>query len=173
MLVTNTRKKMEKHRNTILLIFTLLLISFNIMGQNKHPMKIAMVSVFVEDPSKAFQYYTEVLGFEEYMYSPENYIAIVKSPLDSNGVTLLLEPIAPGGNEVTEVAKTYKKRLYELGVPVMTFSSPDILKTFEELKEKGVVFKKDPVKTDYGYEAVLDDAHGNYIQLIQLDSTTF
>lgn len=155
--------------NKLITVITLILISFNTMGQNKHPMKIAMVSVFVEDPSKAFKYYTEVLGFEEYMYSPENYIAIVKSPLDSNGVTLLLEPIAPGGNEVTEVAKTYKKRLYELGVPVMTFSSPDILKTVEELKEKGVVFKKDAVKTDYGYEAVLDDAHGNYIQLIQLD----
>ena len=33
------------------------------MGQNEQPMRIAMVSVFVEDPVKAFEYYTEVLGF--------------------------------------------------------------------------------------------------------------
>jgi len=136
------------------------------MGQNKYPMKIAMVSVFVEDPVKAFQYYTEVLGFEEVMYSPENYIAIVKSPLDTNGTSLLLEPTEPGG---IEVAKKYKQELYSLGLPVISFSSDDILETVNELKKKGVIFKKDPVKTDYGYEAIFDDSNGNYIQLIQLN----
>lgn len=135
------------------------------MGQNEHPMKISMVSVFVEDPVKAFEYYTEVLGFEEVMYSPEHYIAIVKSPLDSNGTTLLLEPTEPGG---LEIAKAYKHKLFSMGIPVITFSSDDILKTTDELKKKGVKFRKDPVKTDYGYEAVFDDSNGNYIQLIQL-----
>jgi predicted enzyme related to lactoylglutathione lyase len=135
------------------------------MGQNEHPMRISMVSVFVEDPVKAFKYYTEVLGFEEVMYSPENYLAIVKSPLDSNGIFLLLEPTEPGG---IEIAKEYKQELYSLGIPVITFSSNDILKTVDELKKKGVNFKKDPVKTDYGYEAIFDDSNGNYIQLIQL-----
>ena len=147
-------------------IITIALISFNAMGQNKHPMKIAMVSVFVEDPVKAFKYYTEVLGFEELMYSPENYIAIVKSPLHSNGTYLLLEPTEPGG---LEVAKTYKKELYSLGIPVISFSSEDIQLTADELKKKGVKFKKDPVKTEFGWEAIFDDSNGNYIQLIQLD----
>jgi predicted enzyme related to lactoylglutathione lyase len=136
------------------------------MGQNKHPMKIAMASVFVEDPVKAFEYYTEVLGFEEVMYSPENYIAIVKSPLDSNGTFLLLEPTEPGG---IEVAKEYKRKLYALGIPVISFSSTNIQETVDELKKKGVKFKKDPAKTDYGYEAIFDDSNGNYIQLIQFN----
>lgn len=136
------------------------------MGQNKHPMKIAIVSVFVEDPVKAFKYYTEVLGFEEVMYSPENYIAIVKSPLEGNGTFLLLEPTEPGG---IEIAKEYKRKLYDLGIPVISFSSNDIQKTAGELKKKGVKFKKDPVKTDYGYEAIFDDSNGNFIQLIQLN----
>ena len=149
-----------------LTLVTLILISFNTMGQNEHPMRISMVSVFVEDPVKAFKYYTEVLGFEEVMYSPENYIAIVKSPLDRDGTILLLEPTEPGG---IEIAKEYKKQLYSMGIPVISFGADDILKTADELKKKGVVFKKDPVKTDYGYEAVFDDANGNYIQLIQLN----
>ena len=136
------------------------------MGQNKHPMKIAMVSVFVEDPAKAFKYYTETLGFEEVMFSPENYLAIVKSPLEGQGTYLLLEPTEPGG---IEIAKEYKQKLYELGVPVISFSSDNIQKTVDELKERGVSFKKDLVKTDYGYEAIFDDANGNYIQLIQLN----
>ncbi len=151
---------------TVLSLLTVLLISINTMGQNKHPMKIAMVSVFVEDPVKAFKHYTEVLGFEEVMYSPENYIAIVKSPLDSDGTILLLEPTEPGG---LEIAKEYKQKLYELGIPVISFSSNDIQLTVEELKQKGVKFKRDLVKTDYGYEAVFDDSNGNYIQLIQLN----
>lgn len=136
------------------------------MEQNKHTMKIAMVSVFVEDPAKAFKYYTEVLGFEEVMYSPEDYLAIVKSTLDPNGTNLLLEPILPGG---IEIAKTYKETLYGMGMPVITFSATDIQKTFDELKTKGVVFKKNPVKTGYGFEAVFDDANGNFIQLIQMN----
>ena len=53
-----------------------------------------------------------------------------------------------------------------MGIPVISFSSDDIQKTADELKEKGVKFKKDPVKTDFGYEAIFDDSNGNYIQLI-------
>jgi catechol 2,3-dioxygenase-like lactoylglutathione lyase family enzyme len=136
------------------------------MGQNKHPMKIAMVSVLVEDPVKAFAYYTEVLGFEEVMYSPENLIAIVKSPLDECGTYILLEPAGPDG---IAIAREFKHSLYEMGIPVISFSASDIEKTAEELKKKGVIFKKDPVKTDFGYEAVFDDDNGNYIQLIQLN----
>jgi catechol 2,3-dioxygenase-like lactoylglutathione lyase family enzyme len=136
------------------------------MAKNKHHMKIAMVSVFVADPDKAFKYYTEVLSFEEVMYSPESHIAIVKSTLEPKGINLLLEPTESGG---IEVAKTYKKTLYGMGMPVITFSTTDIQKTVDELKTKGVVFKKEPVKTGYGFEAVFDDANGNFIQLIQLN----
>lgn len=136
------------------------------MGQNKHPMKIEMVSILVADPVKAFKYYTEVLGFEEVMYSPGNFIAIVKSPLGTNGTSILLEPTGPGG---IDIAKKFKSELYALGIPVITFSAEDIENTVMELKSKGVVFKKEPVKTSYGYEAVFDDDNGNYIQLIQLN----
>ncbi|MFV8225647.1 VOC family protein [Christiangramia aquimixticola] len=130
-------------------------------------MQVAMVSIFVEDPSKAFEYYTQTLGFEEVMYSPENYIAIIKSPLGDGDTTILLEPTQPNG---IQVAIDYKKKLYEMGIPVITFKAADIYKTVEELKEKGVKFKKDPIQTDYGFEAIFDDANGNYIQLIQLNS---
>ncbi|MCF8368149.1 MAG: VOC family protein [Bacteroidales bacterium] len=147
------------------IFIVLLLISFTSMGQNKYPMKIAMVSVLVEDPVKAFKYYTEVLGFEEVMYSPENYIAIVKSPLDSNGVSILLEPTEPGG---LEIAKKFKHELYTLGIPVISFSAVNIQETVGELKGKGVKFKKEVEKTDYGYEVIFDDSNGNYIQLYQL-----
>jgi catechol 2,3-dioxygenase-like lactoylglutathione lyase family enzyme len=150
---------------TLFRILVLLVITMNTMGQNNHPMKIAMVSIFVADPVKAFAYYTEVLGFEEVMYAPEHYIAVVKSPADPDGVSILLEPTEPGG---LEIARKYKKDLYEMGIPVITLSTDDIYKTVNELKEKSVQFKKDPVKTDYGIEAIFDDDNGNFIHLIQM-----
>lgn len=135
------------------------------MTPSKHPMRLSMVSIFVADPAKAFRYYTEVLGFAEVMFVPDAYLAIVKSPQSDSDVSILLEPTEPGG---IEIAGKYKEELYQLGVPVMTFSAEDIHATVEELKGRGVTFRKDPVKTDYGYEAVLDDDNGNYLQLIQL-----
>ena len=56
-----------------------------------------------------------------------------------------------------------------MGIPVISFSAKDIMKTYIELKEKGVNFKKEPVKTDYGYEAIFDDGNGNFIELLQLN----
>ncbi|HUE75800.1 MAG TPA: VOC family protein, partial [Chloroflexota bacterium] len=55
-------------------------------------MKIAMTSVLVDDPIKAFKFYTEVLGFAERLYMPEAQLAIVVSPEEPNGTGLLLEP---------------------------------------------------------------------------------
>ncbi len=150
------------------IIYILIFFGINskLMSQNKHPMKIAMVSVLVKDPAKAFKYYTEVLGFEEVMFSAEDYLAVVKSPLDSEGVNILLEPTEPRG---IEIAKEFKHKIYELGYPIITFSCDDIQKTIDELKEKGVLFKTEVTKMPYGYEAVFDDDNGNYIQLIQMN----
>lgn len=52
-------------------------------------MKIGLTSVFVNDPLKAFAFYTEVLGFGKKMYVPEAYLAIVVSPEDLNGTALI------------------------------------------------------------------------------------
>ena len=150
---------------TFIILITLC-TSLTAMSQNEHPMHIAMVSVMVDDPAKAFKYYTEVLGFEEVMYQPEAYLAIVKSTTAADGPMLLLEPLQPGG---IEIAKKFKEEIYNMGLPYMSFGAADIAKTVEELKAKGVVFKKDLTKTDWGYEAVFDDDNGNYLQLLQMN----
>lgn len=134
-------------------------------SQNKHPMQVKMVSVMVADPAKAHQFYTEVLGFDSYMFDPDNYIAIVKSSLAPNGVTILLEPTEPGG---IEIAKKFKSEIYNMGMPCISFSSPDIEATAKELMEKGVKFTKQPTETAWGKEAIFDDDNGNFIQLIEI-----
>jgi predicted enzyme related to lactoylglutathione lyase len=125
-------------------------------------MKIALVSVFVNDPIEAFKFYTETLGFVEKVYMPEMYLAIVASPEDPDGTQVLLEP---NGNLNT---KTYFDGIYNAGLPVIVFGTKDIQKDYERLKGLGVKFKKEPAKTDLGIEAIFDDTCGNFIQLYQV-----
>jgi len=124
-------------------------------------MKIKLTSVFVNDPNKAFKFYTEVLGFVKKLYIPEAYLAIVVSPEEPNGTGLLLEP---NGNPI---AKTYQEALYKAGLPPIVFGVEDIQKEYERLKKLGVVFRKEPTKTEYGTETVFEDTCGNLIQLHQ------
>jgi predicted enzyme related to lactoylglutathione lyase len=49
------------------------------------------------------------------------------------------------------------------------FTCNDLLATYEELKSKGVVFKKSPTKEFYGFEALFLDDSGNWFSLSQLN----
>ena len=122
-------------------------------------MKIALTSVFVHDPIEAFKFYTEVLGFTSKMYMPEANLAIVASPEDPDSTGLLLEP-----ND-NPIAKTYQQAIYKAGIPVIVFSADDIQLEYERLKERGVIFKKAPTKTEWGTEAIFEDTCGNLIQI--------
>jgi predicted enzyme related to lactoylglutathione lyase len=124
-------------------------------------MKIALTSVFVDDPIKAFKFYTEVLGFVERMYIPDAYLAIVASPEEPAGTGLLLEP------NNNPIASTYQQALRKQGLPVIIFGVEDIQKEYERLREQGVVFTQEPTKSDWGTQAVFDDTCGNFIQLHQ------
>lgn len=125
-------------------------------------MKIAMTSVHVDDPIKAFKFYTEVLGFAERLYMPEYFLAIVASPEEVNGTGLLLEP------SDNPIAKAYKEGLYHSELPCIVFGVEDAQQEYERLKARGVVFKQEPTKTDFGTTAVFDDTQGNLIQIHQM-----
>ena len=56
-----------------------------------------------------------------------------------------------------------KKGTFGFGV----FECNDLNATYEELKSKGVVFKKPPTKEFYGYEALFVDDSGNWFSLGQ------
>ncbi len=125
-------------------------------------MKIGLTSVFVHNPIEAYKFYTEVLGFVKKMYMPEAYLAIVASPEEPDGTSLLLEP------NNNPIAKTYQDGLFSSGLPAIVFLADDIHQEFQRLKNQGVVFRKEPTKTAYGIEAIFEDTCGNLIQLHQL-----
>jgi len=125
-------------------------------------MKIALTSVSVSDPIAAFKFYTEILGFKEKMYMPEMRLAIVVSPEDEDGAALLLEPNENLGT------KEYFEGIYKAGLPVIVFGTDDIAGDFERLKAKGVVFRGEPKKTEWGTQVTFEDTFGNLIQLHQV-----
>ena len=124
-------------------------------------MTIGMTSVFVNDPLKAHTFYTEVLGFTSKMYMPQYYLAIVVSPEQPNGTVLLLEP------NHNPIALAYQEGIYKSNLPCIVFGTNDIQAEYEKLKAKGVVFRGEPKKTEWGWEVVFEDTFGNLIQVHQ------
>lgn len=124
-------------------------------------MKIAMTSISVNHPIEAFMFYTQKLGFKEKLYMPEMKLAIVVSPEDEDGTSLLLEPRGNLGSDI------FFDGIYNAGMPVIIFGVNDVEAEFERLKDKGVVFKQAPTKTEWGTQAIFDDTCGNFIQIHQ------
>jgi predicted enzyme related to lactoylglutathione lyase len=125
-------------------------------------MKIALTSVHVTDPIKAFKFYTETLGFIQRVYMPEYNLAIVASPEAPDGTGLLLEP------SDNPIAKTYMEGVYQAGLPIIVFGVDNVQAEYERLKGLGVTFTQEPTKSDMGITAVFDDTCGNYVQLHQM-----
>jgi len=124
-------------------------------------MKIAMTGVYVRDVDAAFAFYTDVLGFVEKLRIREARLAVVVSPEQPDGTALLLEP-----ND-SPLAKSYQEALYQAGVPPIVFGVSHIEEVCERLRQRGVAFRQEPTKTEWGTLALFDDTCGNLIQLHQ------
>lgn len=136
-------------------------------------MKIKLTSVLVDDQEKALRFYTEVLGFVKKQDTPAGgarWLTVV-SPEGPDDVELLLEP---NGNPSVQIngqpaGAAFQKALYEAGIPYTVFFVEDLNKESERLKKHGVTFVMEPAKTDWGYQAMIDDTCGNLIMLFQED----
>lgn len=127
-------------------------------------MRIKMTGIYVKEVDKAHLFYTTVLNFTEVMYTPEANLAIVASPEEPSGTTLLLEPID------TSLAADYQKALYKARIPVIVFSVDNITEEYERLKKLKVEFLMGPVPQDFGFQTIFDDTCGNLIALVELNS---
>jgi catechol 2,3-dioxygenase-like lactoylglutathione lyase family enzyme len=127
-------------------------------------MRIWISSVFVDDQSKALDFYTRALGFKVKNDVPmgEHRWLTVVSPEDPDGTELLLEP---SGHPAV---KPYKAALVADGIPVTSFRVDDLDSEHRRLRALGVSFTQAPMDAGPVRMAVLDDTCGNLIQLIQM-----
>jgi predicted enzyme related to lactoylglutathione lyase len=62
-----------------------------------------------------------------------------------------------------QMQELVKKGTFGFGV----FECNNLQATYEELKAKGVIFKKAPTKEFYAYEALFADDSGNWFSLVE------
>jgi len=131
-------------------------------NKRKIEMKISMTSIFVDEPIKAHGYYTQVLGFESKEFAADAHLAVVVSPEDPNGTALLLEPRGDS------FAKTYQESVYKAGLPVIVFGTTDIHTEIEKLKKRGVKFRDDLARPEWGLQNLFEDTFGNLIMIEEI-----
>lgn len=126
-------------------------------------MRIKLNSIFVDDQDKALRFYTETLGFRKKHDIPmggPRWITVV-SPDGPDDLELVLEP---NGHPV---ASTYQAGLRKDGIPATAFESEDIHAEVARLKERGVVFTREPTAMGSVTLAIFSDTCGNLIQIYQ------
>jgi len=127
-------------------------------------MKIKVTSVYVDDQSKALQFYTEVLGLakkSDFSQGPYRWLTVA-SPEEPNGIELQL---AANDNPA---AKAYQQAIFQQGQPAVMFFTDDVKGDYERIKAQGAEFTMPPTAVTGSTIAMLKDTCGNIIQLTQL-----
>ena len=126
-------------------------------------MHITLTSIFVDDQTKAHDFYTTTLGFQVKHDIPlgEHRWLTVVAPDRVDGPAIVLEP------SPHPAVPPFKEALVEDGIPFNSFAVSDVQATYSALLAKGVRFVQPP--TDFGpvITAVLDDTCGNLLQIAQ------
>jgi catechol 2,3-dioxygenase-like lactoylglutathione lyase family enzyme len=131
--------------------------------------KMSHVSLFVNDQTKAFDFYVNKLGFKVHtdvtMDNGMRWLTL-NPPEQPDLEVVLMDANSPMYND-EEVSKALKLLLEKgvMGAGVMY--TPDCRATYEELKSKGVVFKNEPKEQFYGIEAIITDGVGNWFSMTQ------
>ena len=134
--------------------------------------RMSHASIYVIDQHRAEDFYVNKLGFEKKMKIPigENVFWLTVSPKDQPDLEITLMPIGNKEmfNEETaaKLSALVKNGTFGFGV----FECKDIHASYQELKEKGVVFTKEPTEEFYGMEAMFKDDSGNWFSLTQFKS---
>ena len=124
-------------------------------------MRIKLTSVTVNDQARAIAFYTEVLGFAKKQDEPAGEFRVLTvEAADAPGeIELMLEPNAH------PASRAFQEAIYAEGIPVAVFFVDDLEREYERLSALGVRFQQEPVRSEWGFEAVLDDTCGNFIAL--------
>jgi len=122
-------------------------------------MKVALVSIPVQDPIEAHAIYTEKLGFVSREFNPEASLAIVVSAEDPEGPSLLLEPC------VGSFAEAFQKAAYEANLPIMIFAAENVANEIARLEGAGVKVRPDLDRAEWGLKNLFEDGCGNLLML--------
>ena len=127
------------------------------------------VSIFVLNQDSAYDFYVNKLGFKVHTDAPMGpgmrWLTVCSPEQPDLEISLMLIEdgmmFKDGAAQV--MRDLVKKGTFGFGV----FQCDDLNATYEELSQKGVIFRKPPTKEFYGYEALFVDDSGNWFSLGQ------
>jgi catechol 2,3-dioxygenase-like lactoylglutathione lyase family enzyme len=126
---------------------------------------IVHVALVVRDYDEALEFYTQKLHFEliEDTYQPEQDKRwVVIAPPGSRGATVLLARASKPEQQAFIGNQT--------GGRVFLFlNTDDFWRDYHEMVSKGIKFRREPKKQEYGMVAVFEDLYGNLWDLLELN----
>lgn len=129
--------------------------------------KVSHMCIYVLDQERAYDFYVNKLGFKVHTDAPMGndmrWLTVCPPEQPELEITLFL--VNEGGMFPKEAVKTMRELIQSGTFGAAVFTCKDLLATYEELKAKGVVFKKPPTKEFYGFEALFIDDSGNWFSL--------
>lgn len=130
--------------------------------------RVSHGTIFVLDQDRAKAFYTEKLGFDVcFDVSMQGFRWLTVAPKGQPDFQLVLTALRPSHN-MDQAAVDTLKGLVERGVfGAGVLATSDCVKTYEELRAKGVEFLQAPTERPYGIEALLKDDSGNWFSLTQ------
>jgi catechol 2,3-dioxygenase-like lactoylglutathione lyase family enzyme len=133
--------------------------------------KLTHLCVYVLNQESAYDFYVNKLGFKVHTDAPMGNGArwLTVCPPEQPELEITLFLVAEGSSMFSaETVKTMIDLIKKGTFGAAVFTCHDLMATYEELKAKGVVFKKPPTKEFYGFEALFVDDSGNWFSLGQI-----
>lgn len=124
-------------------------------------------TILVLDHEVARDFYVDKLGFEirtDAEFGEGNRWLTV-GPKTQPDLEIILA--LPEMTMKPEIAAQVRELISQGAFGVGVFESSDIHRDYEDLKAKGVIFKKPPEEQFYGIEALIVDPFGNWFSLTQ------
>lgn len=124
-------------------------------------------SIFVLDQDSAYDFYVNKLGFKVHtdasMGPGKRWLTV--TPPEQPDLEITLMAIDEGMMFKKDSAEKMRELVMAGTFGFAVFQCNDLLATYEELKARGVQFKKEPKREFYGYEALFVDDSGNWFSL--------
>jgi catechol 2,3-dioxygenase-like lactoylglutathione lyase family enzyme len=123
---------------------------------------IAHIALVVNDYDEAIKFYTEKLDFTLIEDTPQSETKrwVLVAPKGSTGCCLLLAK-AVGDEQQSRIGNQTGGRVF------LFLRTDDFWRDYENYRNKGVTFVREPKTEDYGTVAVFEDLCGNLWDLIE------
>jgi len=124
-------------------------------------MRLALLSVYVEDQDAAIDFYTSKLGFvlkEDVPFGPQRWVTVGLPDDDIASISLILAETEGDRALIGRQGGTH---------PLFGITTDDCVRDYRRMKNAGVPFLGEPVVQPYGTGVTLEDLYGNKIYLNQ------